>query len=282
MTTTLADFEPGGSIQLSDEEFLQISDLVYSKFGIKLTEKKKALVKGRLGSLMRSQGYSTFKEYLEALGCDESGSGLLSLVDRISTNHSYFFREPEHFDYLCNQALPEMFRLHDPADLRIWSAGCAAGEEPYTLAMVLSERFDVFSSPADAPILATDISMSALEKAAKGVYPPERLKNVDKKNMRHFLRKEDGCYAISERMRRLVVFKRLNFMRPEFPFRGLFNVVFCRNVMIYFDRETRQELVQKFYRYLQPGGYLFIGHSESLGRDTQGFQYIRPTVYRKW
>ena len=281
MMTTLADSDPDGAIQLSDDEFLLISDLVHAKFGINLTEKKRALVRGRLNSLMRTHGFSTFKEYVESVTADESGLGLLHLVDRISTNHSYFFREPEHFDYLCNDVLPEMFRLRDLSDLRIWSAGCATGEEPYTLAMVLADRFDAFASPVDAPILGTDISMSALEKAAAGLYPQERVKYVGQKHMRHFHRSGDGRYEISERMKRMVVFKRLNFMRPEFPFRGLFDVIFCRNVMIYFDKETRDELVRKFNDYLQPGGYLFIGHSESLGRDPLGFQYVRPTVYRK-
>lgn len=281
MTTTLESFETDGALHLSDEAFKQIADLVYAQFGINLTDKKRALVRGRLGSLMRSKGFSTFEEYVESVRGDETSTSLLNLVDRISTNHSYFFREPEHFDYLCSEVLPEVFRLRGSEDLRIWSAGCAAGEEPYTLAMVLAENFGSFAEAEKAPILATDISMSALEKAVMGKYPEERIRQIRPRYKQYFRRTVDGQYEVSQKIKRQVVFKRLNFMRADFPFKSLFDVIFCRNVMIYFDPVTRRELVRKFGEYLQPGGYLFIGHSESLGRDTQGFQYVRPTVYRK-
>ena len=275
------DLTMGGAIELSDVEFRQISDLVYANFGINLTEKKKALVKGRLSSLMRLRGFSSFAEYVKAVLGDRTGAELLNLVDRISTNHSFFFREPEHFDFLCAEVLPEVLKQRGTNHLRIWSAGCAAGEEPYTLAMILAQKAGIRPRPPVTPVLATDISTTALEKAAAGIYPPERLKNVPPAYRHYFRETGDGQYEVLEEIKRIVCFERKNFMALEFPFREMFDAIFCRNVMIYFDGTTRKKLVRKFAEYLRSGGYLFIGHSESLGRDLQDFQYIRPTVYRK-
>ncbi len=278
-------WETDGIINLTEKEYRLISDLVYQRFGINLTDKKKALIRGRLNSLLKSKGFVSFEEYYEYVINDSSGSSLLSLIDRISTNHSYFFREAEHFDFLTDVVMPELVRSAErrgKREIRIWCAGCAAGEEPYTLAMVLKEFFGADLVRWDVGILATDISGSALTQAEDGIYPEHRLNGVPDDYQKYFRRHGSNSFAVDEKLKSLILFKRLNFMRKSFPFKNKFDVVFCRNVMIYFDQKTRKELIAKFQSHLRKGSYLFIGHSETLGRDTELFQYIKPTVYKKW
>lgn len=272
-------------IEIKDSEFESISRLVYEKFGIHLTEKKRVLVRGRLNKLLREMGYSDFQTYYDWVMKDTSGAGLLELVDKISTNHTYFFRENEHFNFLEKRVLPSFAKLlqqQNSKDLRIWSAGCATGEEAYTLAIILAEFFgrDYFSS--GPPILATDISRTALEKAMLGAYGKERLEQVPPMLLnKYFVPNEAGGYTVKDFLKKMVVFKRLNFKRPQFPFKGKFHCIFCRNVMIYFDPPTKNELVGKFAKVLMDGGFFFIGHSESLGRDSKDFQYLQPAIYQK-
>jgi chemotaxis protein methyltransferase CheR len=276
-----ADFKVEGIIELKENEFQLISRLVYDRFGINLTDKKKALVRGRLHSLVRQNGYASFEEYYDAVMNDESGTELLQLVDRISTNHSYFFREADHFDVLTQRILPDLIRqIGSERKLRIWCAGCAAGEEPYTLAMVLDDFFGAEYSAWDIKILATDISNTALGKALEGVYPETKFAGLPANFKKYVTKKDAEHVEVSPRIKSRVLFKALNLMRESYPFRGTFDIVFCRNVMIYFDLETRKNLLAKFHRYLSTGGYLFIGHSETLGRDTPLFSYVKPTVYR--
>ncbi|NOY07357.1 MAG: chemotaxis protein CheR [Spirochaetes bacterium] len=282
---TSIDSNISSIVRLSDGEFHLISELVYKQFGIKLTEKKKALVRGRLNSLIKSMGLTSFKAYYDTVINDSTGGSLLSLIDRISTNHSYFFREAGHFDVLKKTLLPELLEeltAQGSKGLRIWSAGSASGEEAYTLAMVLSEYFGTESYKWDIGILGTDISISALGKAVKGIYHKNQAGRIPAAFKKYFRRIEPDNYAIDEKIKRMVLFKRLNLMREDYPFKGKFHIVFCRNVMIYFDRKTKKELVAKLCRYMHKGGYLFIGHSETLGREVSGFKYIQPTVYRKW
>ena len=273
----------GGLLKITDKEFAEISALIYETFGICLTDKKRGLVRGRLDSLLKSKGFSSFSEYIHAVRSDPTGSSLSSLIDRISTNHSFFFRESAHFDFLAQEVLPELCgpRGCTPAALRFWSAGCAAGEEPYTLAMLLHDRFGDAVGISGPVILGTDVSMRALERAASGVYPEQRVAAVPARYRRYFRKTAAESYEVVEEIKRLVLFKRLNLMRGSFPFKGSFHVVFCRNVMIYFDQAKRRELVSRIRGCLNPGGYLFIGHSETLGREASGFRYVLPTVYRK-
>ncbi len=287
MTTISTSFSTDdGIVELSDKEFWLISDLVHERFGINLTDKKKALVRGRLNSLVKSQGFSTFEEYYKRIVDDTTGGGLLTLIDRISTNHSFFFREADHFDFLTTSALPEILQSlkeHTRSNtLRIWCAGSAAGEEPYTLAMVLTEFFGMDLVKWDVGILATDISVSALSQAAEGVYPAMRVEAVPAQYRKYFTAAGPERCSVVDRIKKMVLFKKLNLMRESFPFKAKFNVIFCRNVMIYFDQETKRNLVDKFRSYMYEGGYLFIGHSETLGRETGTFRYIKPTVYRTW
>ena len=272
-------------VQITEKEFRQISSLLYRNFGINLTEKKQTLVRGRLNKIIRTKGYGNFTNYYNAINEDKSGMLQIELADHLSTNHSYFFRENEHFKYLTTNTLPEIERsnvLKDPSELRIWCAGCAAGEEPYTLAILLKEYFGNKLSNTKPVILATDISTSALSTAKSGIYSEDKLKSMPSKYLdKYFNKIDNGKYSVKTSLRNLILFKRLNLMRDTFPFKNKFNIIFCRNVMIYFDKETRETLISKYYINLIDNGILFIGHSETIGRNSSQFKYIIPAVYRK-
>lgn len=272
-------------VQITEKEFKQISSLLYRNFGINLTDKKQTLVRGRLNKIIRTKGYGNFTNYYNAINEDKSGMLQIELADHLSTNHSYFFRENEHFKYLTINTLPEIERsniLKDPSELRIWCAGCAAGEEPYTLAILLIEYFGNKLSGTKPVILATDISTSALSTAKSGIYPEDKLKSMPSKYLNKYFNKiGNGKYSVKTALRNLILFKRLNLMRDTFPFKNKFNIIFCRNVMIYFDKETRETLISKYYINLIDNGILFIGHSETIGRNSSQFKYIIPAVYRK-
>lgn len=271
-------------MSITDEEFGRIRSLVYSKFGINLTEQKRSLVVGRLQKLVRQRGMHSFQEYITYVMGDTSGEALDTLVNRISTNHTFFFREKEHFNFLQQVVLPEITGCIGSAkkDFRLWCAACSSGEEAYGLMMTLIEYFGSAFSQWDAGILATDISANVLGIAKRGVYPSDRVKDVPASVKSKFFRKKsEEEWEVSERLRNEVTFRRLNLMNKQFPFKRKFHVIFCRNVMIYFDQETRESLVQRFYDSLEPGGYLFIGHSETIRRESSRFNYVRPAVYRK-
>ena len=272
-------------VPITEKEFKQISSLLYRNFGINLTDKKQTLVRGRLNKIIRTKGYGSFTNYYNAIKEDKSGMLQIELADNLSTNHSYFFRENEHFKYLTTNTLPEIEksnRLKDPSELRIWCAGCAAGEEPYTLAILLKEYFGNRLYDTKPVILATDISTSALSTAKSGIYPQEKLKSMPAKYLdKYFNKMGNGKYSVKSSLRNLILFKRLNLMRDSFPFKNRFDIVFCRNVMIYFDKETRETLISKYHINLIDNGILFIGHSETIGRNSSQFMYLIPAVYRK-
>lgn len=267
----------------SEEEFQQIRKLVYDRFGINLTAEKKALVAGRLQKVLRERSLDSYAAYLKFLEKDTSGEGIEELANRISTNHTFFYREKEHFDFFVQKALPEaVYRNSSSKDLRIWSAGCSSGEEPYTLVMLMMETMGLKYAEWNAGILATDISARALEYARKGIYPAERVDPLPAQlKQKYFSSRPDGEFAIAEKVKSQVTFRSLNLMNKTFPFKKQFDCIFCRNVMIYFDQETRHALVNRYHDWLVPGGYLFIGHSESIRRDASPFQYIMPALYRK-
>ncbi|HUX13808.1 MAG TPA: protein-glutamate O-methyltransferase CheR [Spirochaetia bacterium] len=273
------------ALGLGDTEFRQISSLVYSTFGINLTEQKRVLVAGRLTKRVRQLGLASFGDYVKVMMEDSSGKELSEMINRITTNHSFFFRENDHFEFLQQTVLPEIqskISRDRTYPFRMWSAGCAAGEEVYTLAIVLREYFGDALEGIDLGILASDISLTVLNAAEKGIYPANRLQEVPPKLLSTYFRQIDSeNFEIAERLRKRVMFKKLNLIAPSFPFKGKFDFVFCRNVMIYFDEPTRKQLVETLFRYVKPGGYLFIGHSESLRRETCPFRYIKPAIYQK-
>ena len=268
-------------LAISTEEFQRFRTLIYDESGISLGDQKQSLLVSRLSKRLRELGLTTFSEYYDQLMSDSSREEFTRMLDLISTNKTDFFREPKHFDFLRERILPE---LAQEKTVRIWSSACSTGEEPYTIAMTLQEGV---SDPAqwDFKILASDLSMRVLAKAAAGLYDADHVHDVPPELMkRHFLRgrgESKGLVKIKPHLAAMVQFRRLNLMDERFPIKSPLDVIFCRNVMIYFDRPTQEQLVNKFYRYLKPGGHLFIGHSESLQWVTHPFKSLEPTIYRK-
>lgn len=261
--------------------------LIFEKSGITLNDGKKELVRTRLGSKLRKGGFESFKDYYNYVVDDRTGEELVTLLDAISTNLTSFFREINHFNYLSKHIVPEIMekKRNDSAkELRAWSAGCSSGEEPYSLAFTLA---DILQGNRNwgVKLLATDISTKVLARAARGAYTEEQVKTVPKDMASKFLEKtvEDGdrFYKVRPEIRSLIQFKRFNLMTPTFPFKRGFDFIFCRNVMIYFDKPTQQILINKFFGALAEGGYLLIGHSESLTGVQHRFKYMQPTIYKK-
>ncbi len=264
---------------LTDLQFHKISRLIYEICGINLKEGKEALVRSRLLKRLRALGVSNFSDYLALLESKDAKLEIPHLVDVITTNKTGFFREDDHFSFLQTEILPQ---IRDNR-VRFWSAACSSGEEPYTMAMVLKDSLmDI--ERRDVRILATDISSRMIEKARKGIYTADAVGDVPQSYLgRNFLRVRMGgaiCYQALESVRSLIAFARLNLMEP-WPMKGPFDIIFCRNVMIYFDRVTQEKLVNRFWELLTPGGYLFVGHSEGLSGVSHPFRHVRPAIYRK-
>jgi chemotaxis protein methyltransferase CheR len=272
-------------MSMTDREFQQLRDLIYFRLGINLTKKKRSMMIGRLQKLLRASGFASFQEYYEYLVNDSSHSAMIDLVNRITTNYSFFYRGKSHFDFFTQKAFPETLenlREKNSRDIRIWSAGCSTGEEPYMLIMLMMDHLGGEYYLWDGGVLATDISEKALQFALDGIYPEDRAKELPKKfKARYFKDMKDGQLSISDKVKKEVIFRKLNLMNESFPFRKPFQMIFCRNVMIYFDKETRNNLLKKFFDMTEPGGYLFIGHSETLGRDQEYYKYIMPAVYQR-
>ncbi len=272
-------------MEISDAEFLRLRDLIYNRFGINLTEQKRSLLVGRLQKLMRQLQLPTFSAYFEYLDNDKTEAALSELVDLISTNHTYFNREKDHFDYFSETALPEIvekLRKENRKDLRIWCAGCSTGEEPYTLLMLMMEYLGSDYSSWDAGILATDISDRALTIARRGVYATDRVMQLPEKlRKKYFASISPNEMAVIDKVKHEATFRRFNLMNTTFPFKKPFQMIFCRNVMIYFDQVTREALVSRYHQHTEPGGYLFIGHSETLGRTQTLYRYLKPALYQK-
>jgi len=266
-----------GATDLKPQEFQKISDLVYRTSGINLKQGKEALVRARLMKRLRTLGIQRVDDYLDFLENDPQGREVACLVDVMTTNKTSFFREGDHFSFLRDTVLPEM----SAPRLRFWSAACSSGEEPYTLAAVLCEHLEGVAR-RDVRILATDISRRMLERAGRAIYPREAVDEIPSPAYRKYFpaHGRGGEIRVADEARALVRFAYLNLME-RWPMKGRFQVIFCRNVMIYFDRPTQQELIQRFYGILEDGGYLFVGHSEGLSAITHRFRYVRPAVYRK-
>lgn len=269
-------------LQISNEEFTQLTAYIKAKFGIKLGQEKRALLLGRLHNTLQQKGFRNFSDYYDYLLADSSGVADTTLVNLITTNHTFFMRETDHFDYFRDQAVPAITRMAAGRDLRIWCAGCSTGEEAYTLAMILDECFGTDKAGWDKKLLATDISLRALETARKGIYAQESLSCLPTPWRLNYFTKVDVSHSVvTEYLKKEVIFRQFNLMTEQFPFRKKFQAIFCRNVMIYFDEPTKKALIKRFYDWTEDGGYLFIGHAESLGCSDQGYQYVRPAVYRK-
>ena len=270
------------SIPLHDDEIEKLSRFVFDNFGINLTEAKRGLVSGRLHSVLKKHGFTSFLEYYEAMKEDRNGLLLSEFINKISTNFTYFYRESDHFDLLRTTILPSYEHELKNKDLRIWCAGCSSGEEPYTVTMALLEYFREKYAQWKAGVLATDISEDVLKFAKAAVYPEDRLKMLPKEWVkRYFKSLPNDQFQVKEKVLSEVHFGRLNLMNGKYPFRSRFHIVFCRNVMIYFDQPTKNDLIDRFVDILHPGGYLFIGHSETISRSHPKLSFVRPSVYRK-
>lgn len=269
------------SASMDRRTFDEFRRIIYERSGIKLGDGKDALVIARVGKRMRALGIEDHRQYLKYVKNDPTGEEMVKLLDAISTNVTSFFREREHFAFL-RDAVGEWVRGGQQR-FRIWSAACSTGEEPYSLAMSLLEA--VGKAVVDVRVLATDISTGALEHASAGEYREERMEPVSPQlRARYFERLRRGdevVYRVKPALANIVVFRRLNLSCPPFPMRGPLDVIFCRNVMIYFDRELRQRLLGEAHRLLRPRGYLMIGHAESLTGMSSGFCSLRPSIYMR-
>lgn len=267
---------------ITDKEFTQLAHYIRENYGIHLKEEKKTLVNGRLQHVLTQEGFSSFTEYFRHLISDKTGDAVTVLLNKITTNHTFFMREPDHFYYFRDKVLPWLASTVRSKDLRIWCAACSTGEESYTLAMILQDYFGHNLAGWDTKILATDISEKCLEFARRGEYSDERMAPLSKAwKLQYFQRASADSAVVIPKIKNEVIYRRFNLMDALFPFKKKFHVIFCRNVMIYFDQETKVELVNRLCHQLEDGGYLFIGHSESISRDHSRFRYIMPAVYQK-
>jgi chemotaxis protein methyltransferase CheR len=271
-------------VVLGEEEFRRISDLVYEHCGINLHDGKKELVRSRLAKRLHQGRFTSFSQYIQHVLEDPTGKEFSILIDSLSTNLTKFFREERHFEYMRTQLLPRLIKAKESRrQLRVrgWSAGCSSGEEPYSIALTLLEAF-AGRGRWDIRLLATDVSTRILERAQAGVYDRERIEPIPMPlRSKYLITRREGDkerYEVKSALREMVIFRNLNLMK-DWPIRGPLDFVFCRNVMIYFDKPTQARLIRRFYDLLGPGGVLFTGHSESLTGIEHAFKYVQPTIY---
>ncbi len=267
-------------------DFNKLSTFIFNNYGIKLPPSKKTMLEGRLHKRLKALNISSFKEYCEyVFSAEGKRLELINMVDVVTTNKTDFFREAVHFDFLSNNILPGFIKVHSfTKPFKVWSAGCSTGEEPYTLAMVLSQ-FAEKNTGFNFNIFATDISTQALNRAASAVYAEEKVAPVPMLLKRQYLLKSKDALnktvRIIPQLREKVTFDRLNFIDGDFSPIPNFNVIFCRNVLIYFDRATQEKVIQKLCSKLEPGGFLFLGHSESVANMNLPLMQIQPTTFKK-
>ena len=263
--------------KLNDQDLGRIIKLVYARSGITLHEGKRELVIARLQKRLRALGHSSFSEYVRYVEQEDKGEEVVALLDAIATNHTHFFREVSHFDFIVDRVAPA---IPAGSPLRIWSAPCSTGEEPYTMAMVLQSR-----APHTAyQILASDLSTKALAAARGGVYKLAAVESLPRDILKRFFEKgmgeQEGQARVSRELRRDITFRHLNLLEIG-DLGERFEVIFCRNVMIYFDRAVQQRVVTMLERHLAPGGFLFISHSETLNGITHGLKWVAPATFQR-
>lgn len=269
-------------LKINDADFNRLVSYMRSNYGINLS-RKRSLIEGRLSNTLIERGFNSYGEYLDMCFADKSGKEIDKLLIKLTTNHTFFMREPEHYKFLTDTVLPFIKQTNSKTkSMRIWSAGCSSGEEAYTTAMHISEYLGNEKSSWDTRILATDISLKTLANAQAGIYNDSGMVDLPREWIsKYFVPYGDEQYKVSDKLRSEVIFRTFNLME-SIPFKKApFDLIFCRNVMIYFEQDTKIELVNRFYDVLRPGGYLFIGHAESIPRDTTKYQYIKPAIYRK-
>jgi len=268
--------------ELTTAEFNRIRDYIKANYGISLSDEKKTLVYSRLRSTLTEMGFTSFSDYFDHLIKDRSGESIVRFVDKITTNHTFFMREADHFDYLRDVVLPYISETYkSQRDFRLWCCASSSGEEPVTLQILAQEHFKKTGDKWDTQILATDISTNVLDKAVYGHYASEGVASLPKQWQTDYFRRADAQFHETlPIIRQNIIYRKFNLMDPM-PFNKKFQVIFCRNVMIYFDGVVREQVVNKLYDVTEPGGYLFIGHSESLNNTNTAYKYVKPAVYRK-
>ncbi len=267
---------------LSDRNFSFIRDLVGERTGIVLSDLKRDMTYGRLVRRLRELKLSSFDEYCELLKSGDEDE-LINLTNAITTNLTSFFREPHHFEFLGKELLPKLLETKTDRRIRIWSAGCSSGEEPYTIAMTVLESVPQIRN-WDIRILATDLDYNMVNRAAAGIYTEERVNGINARRQKRWFRRGRGEYAgmvrVSPELQSLITFKQLNLLH-EWPMKGPFDIIFCRNVVIYFNKDTQRELFSRYADIMTPDGHLFIGHSESLYKVSDRFELLGRTIYRR-
>lgn len=267
---------------MTEEEFLRIYRFIKSRYGISL-DRRKEIIQGRMDNYLQWNGFENYTEYMNAVDMDHTGKFERELVNILTTNHTFFMREFEHFEFLNQKVLPELkIKEARHKDLCIWCGAASSGQEPYMLAMLLRDFFNLEADAWDTKVLATDINTEVLLQAVQGIYDREHIESLPDTWKRRFLRPLDGGerYEITQEIKDEVIFRQFNLM-DDFPFKRKMHIIFLRNVMIYFDNETRKQLIQKVYDVMEPGGYLFVGRTETLDRSHCPFDMIQPSVFRK-
>lgn len=275
----------GMNMDITVEEFRAVASLVQDTFGIHLAESKRAMMSCRMYKLVRQAGCGSFGEFYSKHLVHPSNETLVALANALSTNHTYFNRESSHFWYLRDKVLPELIRAQErrgKKDIRLWCAASSSGEEPYTLAMMIREALGHRAPTWQGGLLATDISMKALDSAREGVFPKDDAKELPDDLYRKYFQDVGGNRVeVVPDLKREVTFRRFNLMNTNYPFRQPFHVVFCRNVMIYFEEDTKRGVVERIYDSLVPGGFLFVGHAETISGLGTRFRAVAPSIYRK-
>lgn len=268
-------------LTINENDFQRLVRFVQKNYGIDLS-KKKQLIMGRLSNTIVSMGFPDFQHYVDHLIRRQKPEDIELMINKLTTNYTYFMREKEHFDFFTDTILPYLLKTKRNRVLSIWSAGCSSGEEPYTISMILKEYLGSQASLWDTRVLATDISQNVLNMAAAAAYDEASLKGLPPGWKNKYFRPlgQPGMYKVAPAIRDNVIFRTFNLMDP-IQFRLKFDVIFCRNVMIYFDQPTKNALVNRFYHATNPGGYLLIGHSESLDKSHISYRYLKPAIYRK-
>lgn len=269
---------------LTDREFLLFRELIYRETGITLSDKKKKLIVARLSKRLRALGLESFTGYYQYLReSPDADNEIVNLINRVTTNKTDFFREMHHFDFLLQDLFPRMAaegRKTGSRRLRIWSAGCSSGEEPYSLAMTALEAFKK-ERGWDIRILATDLDTEILQKAIAGSYPAQALAPVPRDYVSRYFFRAGENYVVGDACKSIVAFRKLNLINGTFPMKHPFDIIFCRNVIIYFDAKTKDALLKRYHSHLKNDGHMFIGHSESLMHMKDKFRFLKHTVYQK-
>lgn len=267
---------------MTEQEFVRIYSYLKSRYGVDMSRKKE-IIQGRMENYLHNGGWKNYNEYMNAVEADVTGKLEKEFVNLLTTNHTFFMREFEHFEFLREVVLPWLKKKEEQKkDLCIWCGASSTGEEPYMAAMLMKDFFGLEHNSWDTKILATDISTEVLQQAVAGVYSKEQVAVIPEQwKRRFFKRSPDGeTYEVTKEIKDEVIFRKFNLMEP-FPFKRKMHVVFLRNVMIYFDTDTKKRLIQKVYDVMEPGGYLFIGRTETLDRSSTPFQLIQPSIFRK-